>query len=250
MVVVLEGLGKHAPEDELAVTEELAAEGAVPRVVGIARQPSQLLDVPLSVPDTATVSSPTEVEGAQWPPLAFAHLARFTLRSEGARVVLRDYGSLGPRAAAAPKAVVGVVFCGVAVAMAYALVQASLSGGSVGEIVAYGGLTALMGVSSYTFASLAWFAAKYSATSEPLVAVGADKLVVRPWVARDGTVDVRNDGRYGAAIPLGEVTDVAAVPRGGRTAVEIQTDHGPIRRRRLRGGRYGAGPGWRVRTGD
>jgi hypothetical protein len=228
VALVLEGLGNELPEDQLVVTEERAPEGAVTRTLAIARTLSDLLDVPLVLAEGTTLRAGLDGNAEPSPPLALAQLARFTQHAEGERVILRDHATRGPRAAAVPKAAASVVLLVVALGMAWTLARALWSGGTVGELVAYGGLTALMAVSSYTFFSMAWFAAEYRAKSTPLVAVGSDKLVVSPWVAPDGTVDVRNDGRYGAAIPLGEVTDVVAAPRGKRTAVEIRTDHGRI----------------------
>jgi hypothetical protein len=75
---------------------------------------------------------------------------------------------------------------------------------------------------------VARFSARYRAACAPLLAVGRDKLVVLPWVGRDGAVDDRPEGRIGAAITLGEVRGTSAKPRGDGVAVELDTDHGAI----------------------
>ncbi|MEJ7729851.1 MAG: hypothetical protein WKG00_11585 [Polyangiaceae bacterium] len=49
-----------------------------------------------------------------------------------------------------------------------------------------------------------------------------------PWVARDGRVDLRPEGRFGASIPMHEVRGVETPAREGGFAVELRTDHGPI----------------------
>src|SRR6185437_13933980 len=59
-----------------------------------------------------------------------------------------------------------------------------------------------------------------------------DRIVVLPWVARNGAVDARPEGRLGAAIPLVEVRSATPKRRGGEgeatVAAELDTDHGPI----------------------
>jgi hypothetical protein len=47
-------------------------------------------------------------------------------------------------------------------------------------------------------------------------------------VSRAGAIDLRPDGRLGAAIPAGELRDVNARTRDDRWVVELDTDHGPI----------------------
>ncbi len=66
------------------------------------------------------------------------------------------------------------------------------------------------------------------AASAPLVSIGGGKLTVAPWVSRKGAVMLEQEGRFGAAIELGEVKGVSVTPRDGRLAVEIATDHGPF----------------------
>src|SRR5262249_22318297 len=80
----------------------------------------------------------------------------------------------------------------------------------------------------YAFLGVARFSARYRASSAPLAAVGRDRIVVAPWVGRDGAVDARPEGRLGAAMPLGEVRAAGPERRGAAVAVELATDHGPI----------------------
>jgi hypothetical protein len=47
-------------------------------------------------------------------------------------------------------------------------------------------------------------------------------------VSREGAVDVRLEGRLGAAIPLAEVRIASLKPRKEGVAVELDTEHGPI----------------------
>jgi hypothetical protein len=154
-------------------------------------------------------------------PLAAAVLARFSLRTEGSRVVLRDWDSAGPRTSAARNAWIGAALMVAAAAGGYALWRA-------GAAVAAGIVAALLALAGYAFLTVARFSARYRATSAPLVAVGRDRIAVLPWVSRDGAVDVRPEGRLGAAIALGEVRGASPQPRKGGVAVELDTDHGPI----------------------
>jgi hypothetical protein len=94
--------------------------------------------------------------------------------------------------------------------------------------VGAGAAAVLLSLMGYAFVGVARFSARYRATSAPLVAVGRDRIVVLPWVARDGAVDTRPEGRLGAAISLGEVRAPRPRPHGDGVAVELDADHGPI----------------------
>lgn len=161
--------------------------------------------------------------------LAAVDLARFALRTEGARVVLRDFAGAGPRATAGRNTVIGalLMFVGIGfwIKLALGLIN---GGGSTGEAVAFGATAALFTLAGYAFLGVARFSARYQARSTALVAVGRDRLIVLPWVGRGGAVDARPEGRLGAAIPLGEVRSPAVAPRGGESAIVVDTDHGPI----------------------
>ena len=162
-------------------------------------------------------------------PLAAADLARFALRTEGSRVVLRDFAGAGPRATARRNTVIGALLMFVGMGFWIKLALGLLKGsGSTGEAVAFGATAALFTLAGYAFLGVARFSARYQARSTALVAVGRDRLIVLPWVGRSGAVDARPEGRLGAAIPLGEVRSPAVVPRGGERAIVVDTDHGPI----------------------
>ena len=160
--------------------------------------------------------------------LSAADLARFALRSEGARTVVRDWDSRGPRASAGRNAIVGGALMLVAAAAWYALVRSLGEGGASSTSIAAGIAGALFTLAGYAFLGVARFSAKYRASSLPVVVVERDRIVVAPWVGRDGAVDTRLEGHLGAAISLGEVRTASPKPRDGSTAVELDTDHGPI----------------------
>ncbi|MEP7121875.1 MAG: hypothetical protein ABJE95_13225 [Byssovorax sp.] len=163
------------------------------------------------------------------PALAAADLARFALRSEGDRVVLRDYAGEGPRATAGRNRVIGAALMlsglGFWIKLALALAKTT---SSTGEAVAFGAAAALLTLAGYAFLGVASFSSRYQARSTALVAVGRDRLIVLPWVGRSGAVDARPEGRLGAAIPLGEVRSPSIAARGEERAIVVDTDHGPI----------------------
>jgi len=164
-------------------------------------------------------------------PLSAAELARFGLRTEGSRVVLRDWDSDGPRTSAARNAWIGAALLASAAVAWYALGRSLNAGGVSGATAGAGVVAALLTVAGYAFLGVARFSAKYRAVSAPLVAVARDRIVVLPWVSRDGAVDERPEGRLGAAVALGEVRGASPKPRRPQTpgvAVELDTDHGPI----------------------
>jgi hypothetical protein len=160
-------------------------------------------------------------------PLTAGEIARFGLVREGERIVLRDYASAGPRLSARRTLLTGVLLLALA-ALLWFQTARSLSGESRGAAVAFGALAVLVSLTSYAFLGVGRFAARYNARSTPLVALGRDRIIVAPWVSRLGSVDLRLEGRLGAAIPTAEVRGVHVVVRGGTPVIELETDHGPI----------------------
>lgn len=203
------------------------ARGAV--VTAFAKRLADYLGAPLegasSPDDDAAIAAIPEPIGA----LAAADLARFALRAEGSRVVLRDFAGEGPKATAGRNTVIGAALMlsglGFWIKLALALGRAS---GSTGEAVGYGAAAALLTLAGYAFLGVARFSSRYQARSTALVAVGRDRLIVLPWVSRTGAVDERPEGRLGAAIPLGEVRSPAVAARGAEHAIVVDTDHGAI----------------------
>jgi hypothetical protein len=158
--------------------------------------------------------------------MGLAGLGRFAVRPEGDLQVLRDWESVGPRASAARNAWVGGALL-VGAVVAWVVVGRALVGDGGGAAAA-GVIAALLTLAGYAFVTVARFSARYRAPCAALAAIGSDRIVVLPWVARDGAVDLRPEGRLGAAIPLGDVHGASPRPCGPGVAVELVTDHGPI----------------------
>jgi hypothetical protein len=161
-------------------------------------------------------------------PWRAGQLARFALRAEGDRIVLRDHGSLGPRAASRRNVGIGVALMIPALGLWALLATWISSGRGAGSSAAVASVAIVLSLASYAFLGVARFAHQYAARSAPLLAVGQGRFIVMPWVNRGGAVDARPEGRLGAAIPLGELRGVAVVRRDAAHAVELDTDHGKM----------------------
>ena len=201
--------------------------GAV--VTAFAARLAAYLDAPLEGAPSPDGDAADATIPAPLGPLPAAELARFALRSEGDRVVLRDYAGEGPRATARRNSVVGALLMMVGVGFGTKLALGLRGGGgSTGESAAFGAAAALFLLAGYAFLGVARFSSRYKARSTALVAVGRDRLIVLPWVSRTGAVDARPEGRLGSAIPLGEVRSPAVAERGAARAIVVDTDHGAI----------------------
>ena len=205
-------------------------EKAVARVRAFAGRLARALGVPASLPAAgAEKAGDGDGEGERTNRIQARTLARYTLRGEGPRLVLRDLGSRGPREGAGRHFVIGLVF---ALLSAGAWTMAARSAGAAGlgasASLAWIGGAALLTLAAVAFLGVARFASRYVAGSAPLVSIGGGKLTVAPWVSRKGAVMLEQEGRFGAAVELGEVTGVSVKDRDGLSALEIATDHGPF----------------------
>jgi hypothetical protein len=212
----------------LLVAEQRVCEGEAGSAHAVAARLAAALEVPLRLggaeAEVEPGATPAPLDGS----MDVAALARFAMRSEGEAVVVRDWDSAGPRASAARNAWIGAALFLGAVAGWVVLWRSLGDGSPVGVTVAAGVVAALLSLAGYAFAGVARFSARYRAVCAPLVSVGHDRIVVLPWVGRDGAVDTRPEGRLGAAIALGEVRRAIPRPRRDGVAVELDTDHGPI----------------------
>lgn len=230
----------HLDKKELGAQPTLIAaeawasseEKAVARVRAFAGRLARALSVPASLPASGAQAEESEKDGAgaeAAAPMPARALARFTLRGEGPRLVLRDFASRGPREGAGLSFVIGMVFAALS---AGAWTMAAKSAGAAGlgssASLAWIGGGALLTLAAVAFLGVARFSSRYVAGSAPLVSIGGGKLTVAPWVSRKGAVMLEQEGRFGAAIELGEVRGVSVTPRDGRHALEIATDHGPF----------------------
>lgn len=217
--------GDGAEGVRLVVAESLGPEDG--RVVAVAKELAAYTGATLSG-DSSASSAEAADAGTRRRPKAGA-LARFSMRREGARIVLRDYDDPGPRGGAGWKLLVAAILAVAAGLLWAQTVQSARAGAGTGQAIGFGALAAFITVAAYAFFGVARFAGQYVATSAPRVVVGRDRLVVAPWVSRAGAIDERPEGRFGVAIPMSEVKGVAVADRGGSFALEIvDVEHGPF----------------------
>ncbi len=173
-------------------------------------------------------AGPARVEaGGEVVELPARERGRYAARSEGEHLVLRDLFSTGPRATAGRNFGVSAVVGALALAVWIPTIAFAREGATA-RAVAVGAIAALLTLTAYAFFGVARFSSRYVARSSPLAAFGAGRFVVAPWVGRGGAVDLRPEGRLGAAIPCAEVTGVSVAPRDAAFAVVLESDHGPI----------------------
>lgn len=153
---------------------------------------------------------------------------RYSLRFEGEHLVLRDLESAGPKQGAGLYVLLSLVFGGLAVYTLLELSKAWSGGGTSGALLGLGALSAILVLASYAMASVARFSYAYVATSTPLAWFADDRVVVAPWVSREGAIDTQPEGRYGAAIRIAEVERVVVDERADAHTVKLETAHGPI----------------------
>jgi len=161
------------------------------------------------------------------PALGAAAVAPYFLRTEGEPLVLRDHASLGPRGSVPRNVVVGLLLVA-ASAPFWVYTARTLSAGQYGAAAGLGAAALLLSLAGYAFLGVARFSSKYVAHSSPLAWFSRDRFVVAPWVNRLGAIDLKPEGRLGAAIPTGELRRVQVQRRDGRWAVEFDTDHGTL----------------------
>ncbi|WP_437826041.1 hypothetical protein [Sorangium sp. So ce1153] len=227
--------GRSAAEQRLLVAEaqDLEAARAEALVEAVAAPLAVALRVPLETargtepPDAIAPRPLPEPAPEPAPALSAVALSRFAIRSEGELLVVRDHASQGPRGSATRNALIGGLLLLAALAL-WIQVMRSVAAGDSGIAIGVGSGAALLSLAGYAFLGVARFSSRYAARSAPVASFGPGRFVVAPWVSRTGAIDLRPEGRLGAAISAGEVHGVQVQPRGDRFAVEIDTDHGPI----------------------
>jgi len=211
----------------VAAVADLDASRARLRAARAAAPLARAFAAPLE-PAEATFSPSDEPDAQpEGPVLPAGKLARFALRPEGERLVLRDHDSLGPRQNARRNTVLG----GILIALALGpWIQAARAfrDGDRNLTIGYVAVAAFVTLAGYAWFSVARFGARYHARSVPLFWAGRDRYVIAPWVSRTGAVDLLPEGRLGAAIALEELRAVSTVRRDDLVAVEINSDHGPM----------------------
>lgn len=224
-VLVTEGEERLVFASAIADDEDAARAALAPAVTAIARA----LGVEADGAIGAAVDPPAdEDDRAPAGAVGAPRLARFTLGWEGDRLVLRDLTSRGPRESAVLWGAVVVGALLGAVAASVALVLSVRAGAPWTAVALRAGVTAVFVLGAFAFFHVARHAWRYRAEGAPVAVFADDRVVVAPWVGRDGAVDPRPEGRFGAGVRAAEVHRVHVEPRDGLHAVSLDTAHGPI----------------------
>lgn len=162
------------------------------------------------------------------PPLSAPLAGRFALALEGDYVVMRDYESAGPRANVTRYALLCAA-CLVLAAIAWTAFARELAGAAaLASLLGYAAVGFVLGAGALAMGEIARFASKYRANNAPLAWFFDDRVVILPWVSREGAIDTQPEGRLGAAIRIPEVDGVIVAEKDGTATVTLQTQHGPI----------------------
>jgi hypothetical protein len=154
--------------------------------------------------------------------------ARFALVAEDDYLVLRDYENVGPRAGIMRYALLCAVLL-VLAGLAWTAFARELAGAkNLSGLLGYAAVGFVLAAGALAMGEIARFASKYRATNAPLAWLYDDRVVVFPWVSRDGAIDTQPEGRLGAAIRIPEVDGVVVVEAGHASTVMLDTQHGPI----------------------
>lgn len=89
-------------------------------------------------------------------------------------------------------------------------------------------MATVFALGAFTFVHVARHALRYRAAGTPIAVFADDRVVVMPWVGRNGAIDPRPEGRFGAGVRIAEVRKVHVLERDGVPTVSLDTDHGEI----------------------
>jgi hypothetical protein len=153
---------------------------------------------------------------------------RFSLAREGDVIVLRDFEDAGPRGRAGRFVALAVVLLAASLGAGWLTWSTYAAVGPTTTVAGYLVSTLVLAVGAFAMSRIAAFARRYAPTHAPLAWFGDDRVVVLPWVSREGAVDRRPEGRLGAAIPIGEIDEVVLEARDGAFAVTMRGPHGPM----------------------
>jgi thioredoxin-like negative regulator of GroEL len=182
------------------------------------------LEVPCDLPQDAATTRAAREETPH-AALSAQALARWALRREGELFVVRDHASRGPREAAwyelagAGAMIAGGVVAWIAAASAWS--AASYQALTIAAII---GL--VLTLAAWATFHIGLHSARYRAASEALLYAARDRLVLAPWHSRSGAVDVKPEGRYGAALRLGELERLEVVEERDGFTLRAHSSHG------------------------
>jgi hypothetical protein len=216
--------GRKLAVSERVVEDEAAAQSAADELAGALRAALGLSEQGAagspSEPGDAPAAKPSSANGDD--------AVRFGIRLEGDRLVLRDYDSRGPREGAGKFRVLALIALALAVLVWARLVGTVRASGELSSLLGLGAIALVLSLAAFAMNEIARHANKYVADSAPLAWFGDDHVVVAPWASLRGAIDLRPEGRYGAAIKIAEVNAVVVRDDQESKAITLETEHGPI----------------------
>jgi len=155
-------------------------------------------------------------------------LGRFSFGFEGDLWVLRDLAHPGPRASGWLWTLIALSSGAGAVATLVSLATGPRAGAAWTATAAKAGVAAVFALGAFAFFHVARHALRYKAAGTPIAVFGDDRVVVMPWVRRDGAIDPKPEGRFGAGVRVAEIRKVHVLDRDGIPTVSLDTEHGEI----------------------
>lgn len=153
---------------------------------------------------------------------------RYGFAFEGDAIVLRDADSRGPKERVARYRGLALLLVVLGLLATIAVVDRIQSSAGTLAIVGAAIPPVVLLVGAFAMNEIARHASRYRATSAPLAWFADDRVVVAPWVSRDGAIDPKPEGRLGAAIACGEIGSVEVRSREPIHAVTLDGLHGPM----------------------
>lgn len=160
-------------------------------------------------------------------PLSARSLARWALRREGDLFVLRDHASRGPREAAA-REWLGTALLGLGGVVAWIAAYDAYRGERYETLAITGAIGLVLTLAAFATLRIARHSARYRANSQALLYASRDRIVIAPWHSRSGAVDLKPEGRYGAALRIAELETIDVVADGSGFTLRAHSSHGPF----------------------
>lgn len=153
---------------------------------------------------------------------------RYRYRLEADRWVLRDHEGRGPRATASRYLSIALVSGALALATWLVFGIELLGGASPSVLFLSGALALVLSIAAFALAEVARYARAYTASSTALAWFADDRIVVSPWVARNGAIDLRPEGQVGAGMRVAEIKGLRRDKHEGAIALVLESEHGPF----------------------
>jgi hypothetical protein len=227
-VVALEPGGAFVVASAITDDEGHARAALMPILGPLAVALGLEVDGATSGPSSAHDASPAASSSSEASAATARELARFTLGWEGDRRVLRDLVHPGPRASGWIWSTIALGSGTGALVTVARLVSSVNATAPWTTLAAHAGVAVVFALGAFAFFHVARHALRYRAAGAPVAVFADDRVVVMPWVRRDGAIDPKPEGRFGAGVRIAEIRKTETVTRDGVETVSLDTEHGAI----------------------